>query len=165
MATGKTVNKGRGRHTVALVNARRMVATLVAALLTVALTGCGQAVAASQPSAPLTGAPERTYPVGVRTLALGRGAARPLPTTVWYPAGAGPAGGRPANGVPVAPGRFPVVLFSHGLQSLPEMHAEMATRWAAAGFIVAAPAYPHTNRRTRTFSRPTCATNRPTPGR
>ncbi len=74
------------------------------------------------------------YAVGVRTLDLRRGGARPLPTTVWYPA----AGGG------VAPGRHPLVLFSHGLGGLPEHFAGLAGGWAAAGFVVAAPAYPHT---------------------
>ncbi len=85
------------------------------------------------------GAPERPYPVGTRTLALARGADRPLPTTVWYPAGAGG----------VAAGRHPLVLFSHGLGGLPEHFAGLARTWAAAGFVVAAPTYPHTNGNTR----------------
>jgi dienelactone hydrolase len=63
--------------------------------------------------------------------------------TVWYPA----AGGR------VAPGRFPVVLHSHGLRSLPALHAALTTRWAAAGFVVAAPTYPNTNLRAPRFDR------------
>lgn len=90
----------------------------------------------------MTAAPDRTYPVGVRTLMLNRGS-RSLPVLLWYPT----QDGR------VAPGRFPLVLFSHGLHSLPELHAPLITRWAAAGFVVAAPAYPHTKRRTPRFSR------------
>jgi dienelactone hydrolase len=54
-----------------------------------------------------------------------------LPTTVWYPAtGKGP---------------FPVIVFSHGLTSRPEAYGRLLTRWAAAGFVVAAAAYPHTS--------------------
>jgi dienelactone hydrolase len=53
----------------------------------------------------------------------------------------------------VAAGRFPVVVYSHGLRSLPELHAPLTTRWAAAGFVVAAPAYPRTNLRARDFTR------------
>ncbi|KAB1900806.1 alpha/beta hydrolase, partial [Micromonospora sp. AMSO31t] len=48
---------------------------------------------------------------------------------------------------------FPVVVHSHGLRSLPELHAPLTTRWAAAGFVVAAPAYPRTNLRSRNFTR------------
>ncbi|MGY0005790.1 alpha/beta hydrolase family protein, partial [Micromonospora sp. I033] len=56
-------------------------------------------------------------------------------------------------GAPAAPGRFPVVVYSHGLHSLPALHAPLTTRWAAAGFVVAAPTYPRTNLRARDFTR------------
>lgn len=59
----------------------------------------------------------------------------------------------PRRNAPIAPGRFPIVLFSHGLHSLPEWHASLTTRWAAAGFVVAAPAYPHTKSRAPRFDR------------
>lgn len=82
-----------------------------------------------------------------------------------YPGRSGP--GRPAvapnpatqtgptvwAGAPVAAGRFPVVVYSHGLRSLPALHAPLTSRWAAAGLVVVAPTYPRTNRRARTFSR------------
>ncbi|WP_089155055.1 alpha/beta hydrolase family protein [Micromonospora sp. NBS 11-29] len=54
---------------------------------------------------------------------------------------------------PMAAGRFPVVLYSHGLRSLPALHAQLTTRWAAAGFVVVAPTYPRTNLRARNFTR------------
>ncbi|MFC7549517.1 alpha/beta hydrolase family protein [Plantactinospora sp. GCM10030261] len=128
---------------------------LSATLVAITLSGCGAAVSASTatPAAAVTAAPTRTFPVGVRTLTLDRGADRPLPTTIWYPAGSGRLGQPPVPALPMAPGRFPLVLFSHGLHSLPEYHVHMASRWAAAGFVVAAPAYPRTNRRTKHFSR------------
>lgn len=56
-------------------------------------------------------------------------------------------------GAPFAPGRFPVVLYSHGLRSLPALHAALTSRWAAAGFVVVAPTYPRTNQRARAFTR------------
>ncbi|MCZ7435621.1 alpha/beta hydrolase [Micromonospora sp. WMMC241] len=56
-------------------------------------------------------------------------------------------------GAPVAAGRFPVVVYSHGLRSLPALHAPLTSRWAAAGLVVVAPTYPRTNRRARNFSR------------
>lgn len=117
---------------------------LIGLVVALALTGCGRLVArpTGPPATAVTVAPVRTYPVGVRTLALHRDA-RPLPVQLWYP----------AAGDEVAPGRFPLVLFSHGLHSLPELHAPLTTRWAAAGFVVAAPAYPHTKRRAARFSR------------
>jgi dienelactone hydrolase len=38
-----------------------------------------------------------------------------------------------------------VVLFSHGLTASPTDYSAMLTRWARAGFVVAAPAYPFTS--------------------
>jgi dienelactone hydrolase len=76
-------------------------------------------------------APSESFAVKVRTLRLSRGKDRPLPTTVWYPArGDGP---------------FPVIVFSHGLGAQPSDYSRILTRWARAGFVVAAPAYPHTS--------------------
>jgi dienelactone hydrolase len=70
-----------------------------------------------------------------RTLQLARGADRPLPTTLWHPA-------RPT-------GRHPIILFSHGLGGLPRQFEPLVAEWARAGYVVAAPAYPHTNGRVR----------------
>jgi dienelactone hydrolase len=82
-------------------------------------------------------APSREFPVEKRQIDFARGADRPLPTTVWYPAdGDGP---------------FPLVLFSHGLTSEPSAYASVLRPWARAGFVVAAPAYPHTSYRVREF--------------
>lgn len=92
------------------------------------------------------------YPVGRRLVPLSRGRSRPLPTTVWYPA-VGTVGTTPATDARVHPGRFPLVLLSHGLHGLPEDFTALAAGWAAAGFVVAAPAYPRTNRRTTRFRR------------
>jgi fermentation-respiration switch protein FrsA (DUF1100 family) len=83
------------------------------------------------PAAPRT-APAGDFAVGTRTLDLRRGAARPLPTTVWYPEdGDGP---------------FPLILFSHGFTGTPADYAPVLRDWAEAGFVVAAPSYPHTAR-------------------
>ncbi|QDY10398.1 alpha/beta hydrolase [Micromonospora sp. HM134] len=120
---------------------RRLCAVVLAALL----AGCGPATAATDPPPPPPArhAPEQALPVAVRTVTVDPAGPRPLPVTLWYPTERGR----------VAPGRFPVVLHSHGLRSLPELHAALATRWAAAGFVVAAPTYPYTNRRAARFSR------------
>ncbi|SCE81395.1 Alpha/beta hydrolase family protein [Micromonospora viridifaciens] len=136
---------------------------LVAALVTALLAGCGSATAATgDPTPPVVEqAPQRAYAVGVRQFVVDPGSPRPLPVTVWYPVE--PSGVPPAPaaadapvvrpGAPVAAGRFPVVIYSHGLRSLPELHAPLTTRWAAAGFVVAAPAFPRTNLRARDFTR------------
>jgi poly(3-hydroxybutyrate) depolymerase len=106
--------------------------------------GPGAAVAA----APQAGrAPTQTYLVGSRQLDLNRGGNRPLRTVLWYPAvGSGGTGAAPADGV------FPLVLFSHGLTATPETYQRITTRMAAAGFIVAAPAYPYTNGAATTYN-------------
>ena len=62
-------------------------------------------------------------------LQLNRGGDRPLPTKIWTPDGNGP---------------FPLIFFGHGLTSQPDDYADLLTAWAAAGFLVAAPRYPHT---------------------
>lgn len=111
-----------------------------------------------------------TYPVGLRVLHLHRGRHRPLPTLVFYPA-AGSAtvpaayrgdgsklprwvveqgkprgiGGRTWTARPPASGRFPLVLFSHGLSGSAERYADALATWAAAGFVVAAPTFPYTS--------------------
>lgn len=98
---------------------------------------------ADGPTVPAGHAPARPFAVGVRTLQLSHGADRPLPTTVWYPA-AGSPGGAARSGAAPAPGRFPLIVFSHGLNGTPQLYAPVTTRWAAAGFVIAAPRYPHT---------------------
>jgi dienelactone hydrolase len=129
-------NGRMGRRTVALL--------IVAACAAGALSSCSaepRRVPATTPSstapsavptkAPATKAPAKAFPVKTRKLQLSRGAERPLPTTVWYPAtGTGP---------------FPVIVFSHGLTARPADYADFLKRWARAGFVVAAPAYPHTS--------------------
>jgi fermentation-respiration switch protein FrsA (DUF1100 family) len=96
------------------------------------------------PPSPAGTDPARSFAVGVRHLSFSRAPDRPLPTTIWYPAAGGPEGEASPDAT-VASGRFPIVLFSHGLPSLPETYAGVATRLAAAGFLVVAPTYPHTN--------------------
>ena len=45
------------------------------------------------------------------------------------------------------------MLFSHGLRGSPERYAAALGGWAAAGFVVAAPFYPHTNEYAAHFDR------------
>ncbi|MBO4206590.1 alpha/beta hydrolase family protein [Micromonospora echinofusca] len=144
---------------------RRTPALLAAALLTVALAGCSDdgarwrddgpsAPAASAPAGgprpsaspvPAGSAPAEPFAVGVRELKLTRDGDRALPVTIWYPATGSP-GGDPRRGRPAARGRFPVVVFSHGLTARPADYAALLGRWAAAGFVVAAPTFPGTSR-------------------
>jgi fermentation-respiration switch protein FrsA (DUF1100 family) len=78
-------------------------------------------------------APTSSFAIEERQLLFSRGRTRPLPTTVWAP-------------VTTNAGPFPLILFSHGLTSEPAAYAPLLTAWAKAGFVVAAPAYPHTSR-------------------
>jgi dienelactone hydrolase len=91
-------------------------------------------------------APARSFAVGRRDLTLSRGADRPLPTRVWYPA-EGPVRSVPApvGDATPAPGSYPLILFSHGLTSQPSDFEAMLSRWAQAGFVVAGPSFPHTS--------------------
>ncbi|PWU50681.1 chlorophyllase, partial [Micromonospora globispora] len=95
------------------------------------------------PRVPAGHAPTEAFAVGVRQLKLNRDGDRPLPVTVWYPA-RGEADGTPERSVAAATGRFPVVMFSHGLGARPEDYQLLLSRWASAGFVVAAPKFPHT---------------------
>ncbi|MEU4238106.1 alpha/beta hydrolase [Actinoplanes sp. NPDC026619] len=57
------------------------------------------------------------------------------------------------TGLAPAAGHFPLVLFSHGLSGSPERYAPVLARFAAAGFVVAAPTYPYTSEFARRFRR------------
>jgi dienelactone hydrolase len=89
----------------------------------------------------------KPHEVGVRRIQMERGAERPLPVTVWYPAQ------EAGNDTPVSLGRFPIVVLSHGLNGQPEGFSGLAEPLARAGFVVAAPAYPHTRKGAGRFDR------------
>jgi dienelactone hydrolase len=110
---------------------------LLSALLLALLAACSQP-ANGNPGVEAGTAPDQVFDVNVRTLDLRRTPSRPLPTTVWYPAGVG---------------RFPLVLLSHGLGGQPDGFTDLATSLASAGFVVAAPAYPFTKKHATTFDR------------
>ncbi len=57
-------------------------------------------------------------------------AQRPLPTTIWYPQ---------------TGGQRPLLVFSQGFWEPVSAYEVLLTDWASAGFVVAAPTYPHTN--------------------
>jgi dienelactone hydrolase len=96
-------------------------------------------------------ASEPRFAVGRRHFDLVRGD-RPLRTLLLYPA-AGADTDPIRTGAAPAGGRFPLVLFSHGLHGSPERYEPAAAGWASAGFVVALPAYPHTHAGTTDFRR------------
>ena len=53
---------------------------------------------------------------------------RPVTTDLWYP--------------PSGDGPWPLVVFGHGFASTPATYARLLQAWAAAGYLVAAPAFP-----------------------
>jgi hypothetical protein len=116
------------------------------------------------PYAPASGtAPAQAYAVGTRVFSgFNRGVDRPLPTTVWYPAaGVAPnTGPAPVEHAAGASGRFPLVLFSHGLTAQPADYEPMLARWAQAGFVVAGPTYPYTHYNAEGYE-PTDIVNQP----
>jgi fermentation-respiration switch protein FrsA (DUF1100 family) len=74
---------------------------------------------------------------------------RKLTTTIWYPAIGRPSASPEANATPdAANGPYPLIVFSHGLGTVPRDYASLLSAWAAAGFVVAAPRYPLTSRGT-----------------
>jgi dienelactone hydrolase len=46
---------------------------------------------------------------------------------------------------PLAPGRFPLVVFGHGFAVTPAPYARLLEAWAQAGYVVAAPLFPLEN--------------------
>ena len=99
---------------------------------------------------------DRTYPVGVRTATYvdptrptaaipgyGGASSRTFPVTVWYPATGDPNAAVAENAPPDrSGGPYPLVVFAHGYAVTPQFYAELLQRWAAAGYVVAAPTYP-----------------------
>jgi pimeloyl-ACP methyl ester carboxylesterase len=72
--------------------------------------------------------------------------ARSLKTTLLYPA-VGAPNGRENRGAEsdVAHGPYPLVVFSQGFDVSAGSYSALADAWASAGYIVAAPTYPHTD--------------------
>ena len=89
-------------------------------------------------------APTTVFSVGTEIVAYTRtaddGVVRSLPTKIYYPATAAGAG------TPVADGRFPLILFSHGLDGTYDTYPGPISKLVQAGFIVAAPEYPHSKK-------------------
>lgn len=71
---------------------------------------------------------------------------RTLMTTVRYPAVGSPGATPLAGATPLrSAGPYPLVVFSQGFGVAPENYARLLNSWAAAGYVVADPAYPFTS--------------------
>jgi dienelactone hydrolase len=88
------------------------------------------------------------HAVGIRHFQLARGRGRPLPTTVWYPVrgSARQTKGHTQLDATPLPGQFPLLLWSHGFYSNPQLQEGMTKFLAEAGYVVVAPAYPFTKK-------------------
>ncbi len=99
---------------------------------------------------------DRRHAVGTRTItfvdssrttsangSFGGASTRTLPTEFWYPAEGATGSGAVADATPDRDhGPYPLVLFAHGYAVTPDFYAPLLERWAAAGYVVAAPVFP-----------------------
>jgi dienelactone hydrolase len=68
---------------------------------------------------------------------------RTIPVEFFYPAQGATGSGSTADATPdKSHGPYPLLLFSHGYAVTPEFYQPLLERWAAAGYVVAAPVYP-----------------------
>lgn len=77
--------------------------------------------------------------------------ARPLPTTIMYPAIPGAHAGAASTAAPgpgaastAAPGPFPLIVFSQGFATSVSAYDGLLEAWTKAGYVVASPTYPFT---------------------
>ncbi len=72
---------------------------------------------------------------------------RVIPVIVLYPAVGDPGGvGSFSDGADPAAGRFPMVVYSHGVGSSGEQRNDVLAAWARAGYVVIAPTFPLSSR-------------------
>lgn len=116
------------------------------------------AAATSAPAGCTDVAPSGQYAVGRQQVSLvdpsrptgadpGRGipaaTSRTLPVAVLYPAAGEPgAAGTLTDGAEPLDGPFPVVIYSHGVDSNGTERNDTLATWARAGYVVVAPTYP-----------------------
>jgi alpha-beta hydrolase superfamily lysophospholipase len=68
---------------------------------------------------------------------------RVLETTIWYPAAGEPGGDAVPGATPLRDkGPFPIVELSHGVTATGPLYHDLATEWAAAGYVVVTPTFP-----------------------
>jgi dienelactone hydrolase len=72
---------------------------------------------------------------------------RSLVTVIRYPALGDPSQVDVRSAPPATPaGPFPLIVFGHGYDVTPAIYAQLLQAWARAGYVVAAPAFPLTNK-------------------
>ncbi|GAA1521504.1 hypothetical protein GCM10009827_041720 [Dactylosporangium maewongense] len=139
-------------------NRSATVSLLAAALLLLGGAFSASGAAEEQPLAAAASA-EATrvsgHAIGVRHFDFARGKDRPLPTTVWYPTRGSSrrSKGQVQVSAEVLPGKLPLILWSHGFYSNPQLQEGMTKFLAEAGYVVVAPAYPFTKKDTPKFNK------------
>jgi predicted dienelactone hydrolase len=88
-------------------------------------------------------------------------APRALVTVIRYPTAPTGSAAEVRQARP-ARGRFPLIVFAHGFDSLPARYAALLDTWVRAGFVVAAPIFPLTNARAPGGARESDLVNQPT---
>lgn len=91
-----------------------------------------------------------SYAVGTMSLSIMEPGApgvgdRSLPTAVFYPVRGIAAAGGPDAQPDRTHAPYPLLLFSQGYDLSVQAYSTLLTDWASAGFVVAAPTYPHTD--------------------
>ena len=80
-----------------------------------------------------------------RSRALRAPQRRSLPTAVFYPVRGVAADGGPGAQPDRTHAPYPLLVFSQGYDLSVQAYSTLLTDWASAGFVVAAPTYPHTD--------------------
>jgi hypothetical protein len=124
---------------------RRGLVALVAALALASLSMPAVAAASHTRSTRARGWPIGTFRVGLRVIRFVDGRRhRTLLTYVRYPAVGEPSRREVPSGVPDrSRGRYPLIVFGHGFDVTPSTYSSLLHAWASAGFVVAAPVFPH----------------------
>jgi dienelactone hydrolase len=88
---------------------------------------------------------------------------RTLVTTIWYPAQGNATASTPIQGASPdrSGGPYPLIVFAHGLGATPQSYEALLSRWAAAGYVVAAPRFPLTSTNAPGGLNPTDVFNQP----
>ena len=71
---------------------------------------------------------------------------RTLVTEIWYPSIGGSRNKPTTDAEPdYRGGPFPVIVFAHGFDTLPDTYTPLLVSWVKAGFVVVAPLFPDEN--------------------
>jgi|GEM_PF-1060663 len=125
----------------------------VAADTAVASDATSDAAPDATPDVPSSPGPFVAPAVGVIETTFVTDAGLELELVIWYPAGTPPESLEPKQyffilqgtayeGAAPLAGNWPLILFSHGSQAIPQQSIDLCEAWARAGYVVAAPSHP-----------------------